>query len=160
MSRSPVAVHLPEDVYERVRRAAKGMRQSVETALVNIVKAATPSLEKVPIAYRQELEAIGCSQKEEKPKLSASNPKSAVSQKEEEPKLSASDAKLALVELVESTDDSDVKLFLDRLKKAEPKEPAAAKLARSFRTIITTSANTDARIAPPSPLRRRPRQRV
>ncbi len=58
MSQSPVALHLPEDVYERVRRAAKGMRQSIETALVNIVTAATPSLEKVPVAYRPELEAM------------------------------------------------------------------------------------------------------
>jgi hypothetical protein len=58
MSRSPVALRLPDDIYERVRRTAKGMRQSMETALVNIVKAATPSLEKVPVAYRPELEAM------------------------------------------------------------------------------------------------------
>ena len=45
-------------MYERVRRAAKGMRQSVEKALITIVKAATPSLEKVPVAYRPALEAM------------------------------------------------------------------------------------------------------
>ncbi len=40
-----------------VETMGKGMKQPVETALVNIVKAATPSLEKVPIEYRAELEA-------------------------------------------------------------------------------------------------------
>src|SRR5208282_1963788 len=44
--------------YERVRRAAKGMNQSVEKALVDIVRAATPSLEKVPAEYRAELEGM------------------------------------------------------------------------------------------------------
>ena len=34
------------------------MKQPVETALVSIVKAATPSLEKVPVEYRAELEAM------------------------------------------------------------------------------------------------------
>src|SRR5580704_5701673 len=58
MSQAPLALHLPEDVYERVRRAARGMKQSVESALVHIVTAATPSLEKVPLAYRPELEAM------------------------------------------------------------------------------------------------------
>src|SRR5207245_9360419 len=52
------SLELPEDVYERVRRAAKGMNQPVEKALVNIVRAATPSLEKVPPEYRAELEAM------------------------------------------------------------------------------------------------------
>jgi hypothetical protein len=57
--RHPVLnLELPEDIYERVRRAAKGMNQPVEKALVNIVRAATPSLEKVPAEYRAELEAI------------------------------------------------------------------------------------------------------
>jgi hypothetical protein len=49
---------LPEEIYERVRRAARGMNQPVEKALVNIVRAATPSLEKVPAEYRAELEAL------------------------------------------------------------------------------------------------------
>jgi hypothetical protein len=34
------------------------MKQPVETALVSIVKAATPSLEKVPAEFRPELEAM------------------------------------------------------------------------------------------------------
>ncbi len=58
MSQPALSLELPEDLYERMRRAAKGMKQPVETALVNIVKAATPSLEKVPIEYRAELEAM------------------------------------------------------------------------------------------------------
>src|SRR5882724_3095174 len=58
MSQPVLTLELPEDVYEHVRRAAKGMKQPVETALVNIVKAATPSLEKVPAEYRAELEAM------------------------------------------------------------------------------------------------------
>ncbi len=51
-------LELPADVYEHVRRAAKGMNQSVEKALANIVCAATPSLEKVPVEFRAELEAM------------------------------------------------------------------------------------------------------
>jgi hypothetical protein len=58
MSHSVLTVELPDDVYERVRRAAKGMKQPVGKALVNIVRAATPSLEKVPPEYRAELEAM------------------------------------------------------------------------------------------------------
>src|SRR6266702_5284223 len=58
MSQAVLTLELPEDVYEHVRRAAKGMKQPLETALVNIVKAATPSLEKVPTEYRAELEAM------------------------------------------------------------------------------------------------------
>ncbi len=58
MSHPMLTLELPDDVYERVRRAAKGMNQSVEKALVNIVRAATPSLEKVPAEYRAQLEAM------------------------------------------------------------------------------------------------------
>jgi hypothetical protein len=58
MSHPVVTLKLPDDVYERVRRAAKGMNQPVEEALVNIVRAATPSLEKVPAEYRAELEGL------------------------------------------------------------------------------------------------------
>jgi len=58
MSQPQLTLQLPDDVYERVRRAAKGMKQPVEQALVRIVTAATPSLEKVPLAYRAELEAL------------------------------------------------------------------------------------------------------
>ncbi len=58
MSDSMVTLDLPADVYERVRRAAKGMNQPLEKALVDIVRAATPSLERVPAEYRAELEAL------------------------------------------------------------------------------------------------------
>jgi hypothetical protein len=58
MSQPVLTLELPEDIYERVRRAAKGMNQPVEQALVKIVSAATPSLEKVPAEYRAELEAM------------------------------------------------------------------------------------------------------
>ena len=58
MSHPVLTLELPEDVYERVRRAAKGMNQPVEKALVDIVRAATPSLEKVPPEYRAELESL------------------------------------------------------------------------------------------------------
>jgi hypothetical protein len=58
MSHPELTLELPEDIYERVRRAAKGMNQPVEKALVSIVRAATPSLEKVPAEYRAELESL------------------------------------------------------------------------------------------------------
>lgn len=58
MSQPLLTLQLPDDVYERVRRAARGMKQPVETALARIVTAATPSLEKVPPAYRADLEAL------------------------------------------------------------------------------------------------------
>jgi hypothetical protein len=58
VSHPALTLELPEDIYERVRRAAKGMNQPMEKALVNIVRAATPSLEKVPAEYRAELEAM------------------------------------------------------------------------------------------------------
>jgi hypothetical protein len=58
MSEAVLTLELPEEIYERVRRAAKGMKQPVEKALVRIVRAATPSLDKVPRKYRAELEAM------------------------------------------------------------------------------------------------------
>jgi hypothetical protein len=58
MSHPVLTLELPTDIYEQVRRAAKGMKQPLEEALVNIVKAATPSLEKVPLEYRPELQAM------------------------------------------------------------------------------------------------------
>ena len=58
MSQPVLNLELPKDVYDHVCRAAKGMKQPLEKALVNIVKAATPSLEKVPLEYRAELEAM------------------------------------------------------------------------------------------------------
>jgi hypothetical protein len=58
MGRPVLTLELPEDVYEHVRRAARGMNQPVEKALVDIVRAATPSLERVPAEYRADLEAM------------------------------------------------------------------------------------------------------
>ncbi len=58
MSQAVLTLKLPADVYERVRRATRGMKQPVETALVNILKAATPSLARVPVEYRAELEVM------------------------------------------------------------------------------------------------------
>jgi len=58
MSQPMLKLQLPDDVYQRVRRAANGMKQPVEKALIRIVTAATPSLDKVPLAYRADLEAL------------------------------------------------------------------------------------------------------
>jgi hypothetical protein len=58
MSRQAITVELPDDLYQHVKRAAQGMKRPVERALVSIVKAATPSLEKVPVQYRAELESL------------------------------------------------------------------------------------------------------
>jgi hypothetical protein len=58
MGHPVLTLELPDDIYERVRRAAKGMNQPVESALVSIVRAATPSLEKIPAEYRADLEAM------------------------------------------------------------------------------------------------------
>jgi hypothetical protein len=58
MSRLVLTLELPEDVSERVRRAAKGMKQPLEKALVHIVRAATPSLDKVPLEHRAALEKM------------------------------------------------------------------------------------------------------
>jgi hypothetical protein len=69
-----LTLKLPEDVYERVRRAAKGMKQPLEKALVDIVRAATPSLEKVPPEYRAELEAMEDLSDEELTRISQSRP--------------------------------------------------------------------------------------
>ena len=77
MSHPVLKVELPEDLYERVRRAAKGMNQTVEKALANIVRAATPSLEKVPVEYRAELEAIEDLGDDELWRISQSHPAAA-----------------------------------------------------------------------------------
>jgi hypothetical protein len=74
MSQPVLSLELPEDIYERVRRAAKGMNQPVEQALVRIVRAATPSLEKVPAKYRAELEAMEDLADEELWKISRTRP--------------------------------------------------------------------------------------
>jgi hypothetical protein len=74
MSHPVLTLELPEDIYERVRRAARGMNQPVEKALVNIVRAATPSLEKVPAEYRADLEALEDVGDEELRRISQSLP--------------------------------------------------------------------------------------
>ena len=58
MSRQAITVELPEEIYRHVERAAEGMKRPVERVLASIVKAATPSLEKVPDQYRSELESL------------------------------------------------------------------------------------------------------
>jgi hypothetical protein len=58
MSQLVLTLDLPDEVYERVRRTAKGMKQPLHKALSTIVQAATPSLAKVPLQYRAELEAM------------------------------------------------------------------------------------------------------
>ncbi len=57
-TQAKVTLSLPHDLFESIRRAAKGMKKPVEQALVTIVAGATPSLEKVPLKYRRELEAM------------------------------------------------------------------------------------------------------
>src|SRR3974390_2650572 len=58
MSHPCLTLEFPEDVYDRAPRPGKGMNQPMEKALVDIVRAATPSLEKVPAEYRAELEGM------------------------------------------------------------------------------------------------------
>lgn len=58
MSRQAITVELSEEVYERVKRTAQGMKRPLGRVLASIVKAATPSLEKVPTQYRSELESM------------------------------------------------------------------------------------------------------
>jgi hypothetical protein len=84
MSRHQLSLELPEEVYEHVRRAAKGMNQPVEKVLVNIVRGATPSLEKVPIEYRAELEAMEDFGDEELWRVSRSRPTPAKQRRLEE----------------------------------------------------------------------------
>ena len=74
MSQPVLTLELPDDIYERIRRAAKGMNQPMEKALVNIVRAATPSLGKVPLEYRAELDAMEDLGDEDLWKISQSRP--------------------------------------------------------------------------------------
>src|SRR5262245_19440261 len=74
MNQTLLSVELPEDIYEHVRRAAKGMKQPVEKALANIVKASTPSLKKVPLEYRPQLEAMEDLEDEELWEIANSRP--------------------------------------------------------------------------------------
>jgi len=60
-----VVVELPEDIYERVERTAKGLKQPVQQALMKIVEAGLPSLAKVPPECQPELEALEAMSDEE-----------------------------------------------------------------------------------------------
>jgi hypothetical protein len=65
MSVHPVVLELPEEIYERVDRTAKGLKQPVQQALLKIVEAGLPSLAKVPPEYLPELEALEAMSDEE-----------------------------------------------------------------------------------------------
>jgi hypothetical protein len=65
MSVYPVVVELPESVFQRVERAARGLKQPIQQAMVKIVEAGLPSLAKVPPQYRSELEALEAMSDEE-----------------------------------------------------------------------------------------------
>lgn len=65
MSIHPVVVELPEDIYERVDRTAKGLKQPIQQALIKIVEAGLPSLAKVPPEYQPELEVLEAMEDEE-----------------------------------------------------------------------------------------------
>jgi hypothetical protein len=54
----PILLELPESVYERVERTAKGLEQPIQQTLLKIVEAGLPSLAQVPVKYRSELEAL------------------------------------------------------------------------------------------------------
>jgi hypothetical protein len=65
MSVYPVVVELPANIFERVERTAKGLKQPIPQAMVRIVEAGLPSLTKVPPEYRSELEALEATSDEE-----------------------------------------------------------------------------------------------
>lgn len=58
MSRQAITVKLPEEIIERIKRAARATKRPVNQILADIVRTALPSLEKIPPEYRQELEAM------------------------------------------------------------------------------------------------------
>lgn len=58
MSAHPMVLDLPEDIYERVERAARGLRRPLNDALLWIVRAGLPSLSRVPLEFRADLEAL------------------------------------------------------------------------------------------------------
>lgn len=60
-----VTVDLPEETYARIQRAARGLRQPIQQALVTIVESRLPSLAHVPAEYRVELEAMESSTDEQ-----------------------------------------------------------------------------------------------
>lgn len=58
MSRQAVTVELPEEIYDKVKRAARATKRPVKQMLVSILKSAMPSLDEVPPEYRAELERM------------------------------------------------------------------------------------------------------
>ena len=58
MTAHSVVLELPETLFRRIERAARGLNQPVSQALVKIVENSLPSLDKVPQQYHAELEAM------------------------------------------------------------------------------------------------------
>ncbi|MEW6206804.1 MAG: hypothetical protein AB1631_00450 [Acidobacteriota bacterium] len=58
MSRQAVTVELPEEIYDKVKRAARATKRPVRQMLVSILKSAMPSLDEFPPEYRAELEKM------------------------------------------------------------------------------------------------------
>lgn len=58
MTAHSVTVDLPEVLFRRIERAAKGLNQPMPQALLKIVESGLPSLEKVPAQHQAELEAM------------------------------------------------------------------------------------------------------
>jgi hypothetical protein len=58
MTAHSVTVELPEVLFRRIERAARGLNQPMPQALLKIVESGLPSLDKVPARHRSELEAM------------------------------------------------------------------------------------------------------
>lgn len=58
MNAHSVTVDLPEILFRRIERTAKGLNQPMPQALLKIVESNLPALDKVPVQYRTELEAM------------------------------------------------------------------------------------------------------
>jgi hypothetical protein len=58
MTAHSVTVDVPEILFRRIERTAKGLNQPMSQALLKIVESNLPSLDKVPAQYRTELEAM------------------------------------------------------------------------------------------------------
>lgn len=58
MTAHSVTVELPEVLFRKIERAARGLNQPMPQALLKIVESGLPSLDKVPTGNRSELEAM------------------------------------------------------------------------------------------------------
>lgn len=58
MTAHSVTVELPEVLFRKIERAAKGLNQPMPQALLKIVESGLPSLDRVPAGHRSELEAM------------------------------------------------------------------------------------------------------